>query len=161
MTTEKSIQNTRTWRIGRVTAGALGLIFALIYLFEARTLSLGRMNAPGPGIYPVVVGTILAIVSLGVIIDALWSRDAGTTAYPKGADLRRVAVAFGAFVLYVALLNVIGFLVATPILVAFYTWVVGRISWLKAVASGIGITLVVWVIFVFVLGVRLPTSIWG
>nr|WP_282568079.1 tripartite tricarboxylate transporter TctB family protein [Devosia sp. 919] len=137
------------------------MIFALIYLFEARTLPLGRMNAPGPGIYPVVVGSILALVSVAVIAGALWSRVAGTTAFPTGKDLRRVATAFGAFVLYVALLNVAGFIVATPLLVTFYTRIVGKISWFKAAASGIGLTLLIWAIFVFVLGVRLPTSLWG
>jgi len=152
---------TRTWRIGRAAAGALGLIFALLYLFEGRNLALGRLRAPGPGIFPLVVGVIFALVSIGVIADALLAKTAGAASFPKGEDLKRLLVTFAAFFVYVLLINVLGFLIATLLLVIFYTRTVGRISWLQAGASAIGITLVVWAVFVLVLGVKLPLPIWS
>ncbi|WMT89376.1 tripartite tricarboxylate transporter TctB family protein [Pelagibacterium sp. H642] len=160
MATETA-RHTRTWRIGRAAAGALGLIFSLVYLFEGKNLDLGRMGAPGPGIFPLIVGVILALVSVGVIADALLTRRAGSAGFPKGENLKRLAVIFGAFLIYVGVINVVGFLAATVSLVTFYTRMVGHISWLKAVICGIGVTAVVWAAFVLILGVRLPTAMWG
>src|SRR5690606_8687075 len=145
---EAPAQGTRTWRIGRAAAGALGLVFSLLYLFEGRNLDVGRMAAPGPGIFPLVVGVIFALVSVGVILDALLSKSAGSVTFPKGEDRKRLLIVFAAFVVYVALFTVLGFPVATVVLVTLFTRLVGNISWLKAAACGIGVTLLVWGSFV-------------
>lgn len=155
------MEGTRTWRIGRAVAGALGLAFALLYLSEGRELALGRMAAPGPGVFPLIVGIIFALVSISVIADALFSKDAGSLSFPKGEDRRRLVIVFIAFAVYAALFNVVGFPIATVALVVLFTRLVGNISWLKAVACGVGVMLLVWGAFVLLLGVRLPTGMWG
>ena len=139
-------QGTRAWRIGRAMPGALGLLFSGIYLLEGRGLRMGTMDAPGPGIFPLVVGILFALVCLGVIADAMLTREPGTASFPKGQDLKRVVVVFGAFVVYVLLLEVLGFLVATTLFVALYTRVVGKVSWLKSVLSGACVAAAVWAI---------------
>lgn len=151
----------RTWRIGRATAGAVGLVCAIVYLLEGQKLPFGRMNAPGPGVFPLFIGIIFAAVSAWVIADALLSKQAGEASFPKGDGLKRVLTVFGAFALYVVLFNILGFLVASVLLVIVFTRVVGGISWLKAAAWGVVVTGVVWGGFVLLLGVRLPTGIWA
>lgn len=161
MASEATARETRAWRIGRAAAGALGLIFAVVYLVEGRNLALGRMGAPGPGVFPLVVGILFALVSIAVIADALLTRRAGRTAFPEGQNLRRIALVFGIFVAYVSLLTVLGFLIATAVLVTLYTRLASKVSWLWAAASGVGVTFAVWMVFAFFLGVRLPAGIWS
>lgn len=161
LASEVSAQNVRTWRIGRAAAGAVGLACAIIYLLEGQKLAFGRMNAPGPGVFPLLVGIMFAAVSAWVIADALLSKQAGAASFPKGDGLKRLLAVFGAFVAYVVLFNILGFLVASVLLVIVFTRVVGGISWLKAVAWGVVVTGVVWGGFVLLLGVRLPAGVWA
>jgi putative tricarboxylic transport membrane protein len=158
---EATARGSRTWRVGRATAGALGLAFAVFYLLEGRDLPLGRMGAPGPGVFPLGVGVIFALVSVGVIADALLTRRPGTASFPEGRDLTRLVLVAGGFVAYVLLLNVFGFVIATFVLVAAFTRLVGNVSVLTAGASGVGVTLAVWAVFTLFLGVRLPSPMWG
>ncbi len=160
LASESPARGTRSWRIGRATAGALGLVFALVYLNEGRQLDIGRMAAPGPGVFPLGVGVLLALVSIGVIADALLTGRPGRTGFPEGEDLRRLALVSGAFIAYVVLLNVVGFLIGSVLLVITFTRLVGQVSWITAAASGIGVTLSVWAVFTLVLGVRLPAPVW-
>lgn len=160
LASDSAARSARTWRIGRAAAGALGLIFGILYLLEGQNLALGRMRAPGPGVFPLVVGVIFVLVCIGVIADALWSKQPGSVDFPKGQDLNRLVIIFGSFVVYVAVLNVFGFLLATVLLVTVFTRLVGDIPWLKATACGVGVTLLVWSAFVVLLGVQLPAGIW-
>lgn len=149
------------WRNGRAAAGALGLLIAGAYLTEGWSLRSGSLDAPGPGIFPLVVGLLFALVSLGVIVDALLAKEPGAATFPRGPDLRRLLVVSAAFVTYVLLLNVLGFPFATAFFVAFYCRVVGSVSWLWSLVAGVGVAAVVWLVFDFLLEVHLPEAIWN
>jgi len=151
----------RTWRIGRIAAGTIGLGFAILYLIEGSSLPFGRMRAPGPGVFPMFVGGLFAIICVAVIVDALLTREPGQTTYPEGPHLRRLLLVSGSFVVYVSLLKVIGFPVATVAFVICFARLVGNVSWVSAAIGGVGLTAAVWSIFTLVLGVRLPVGIWS
>jgi len=152
-------EGTRLWRTGRAVTGALGLIFSILYLVEGRNLELGRLGAPGPGIFPLIVGVIFALVSAGVIADALLSKTPEKVTFPKGDDRKRLVIVYVSFAIYAALFKVVGFLFATVALVTIFTRIVGNVSWPKALICGLGLTCLMWVLFVLLLGVRLPTGI--
>jgi putative tricarboxylic transport membrane protein len=154
-------ESVRTWRNGRAAAGALGLLFSAVYLLEGRDLRMGTMDAPGPGVFPLIVGILFALVSIGVIAEALLTREPGTAAFPKGPDRKRLIVVFAAFVAYILLLQVLGFLVATVLFVAFYCRIAGEVPWKWSLVSGAGVAAAVWLVFAFLLEVRLPEAIWS
>ena len=158
-----SAQSGRTgaWRNGRAAAGALGLLLAGGYLIEGWSLKWGSLSAPGPGIFPLVVGVLFALVSLGVIVEALIAKEPGAATFPTGPDLRRLLIISAAFVAYVLLLNVLGFPLATALFVAFYCRVVGLVSWLWSLVAGVGVAGGVWLVFGFLLEVNLPEAIWS
>lgn len=151
----------RTWRIGRIVAGVFGLVFSVLYLIEGNGLTFGEMRAPGPGVFPMFVGVLFALVSLGAIVEALVTKSPGETSFPAGPDLRRLLLVSGCFVLYVVLLLVAGFVPSTILFMACFARLVGNVSWVRAVLGGIGVALAVWGIFTLVLGVRLPAGIWS
>ena len=122
---------------------------------------MGTMDAPGPGIFPLVVGVLFALVSLWTVADALLTKETGTAKFPTGPDLRRLIVVFAAFLAYVLLLGILGFPLATALFAAFYCRVVGRVSWLWSLIAGVSLAAVVWLVFGFLLEVRLPEAIWS
>ncbi len=156
-----TVQERSTWRSGRTIAGVLGLVFSGLYLFEGQKLPMGAMDAPGPGIFPLAVGVLSLLVSLGVIADARLTKDPGSATFPKGPDARRLGLIFAAFVLYVASLSLLGLPVATTLFVAFYVRTVGKISWIWSGISGVGVALAIWAVFELLLAVRLPTPVWS
>jgi len=151
----------RTWRIGRIAVGVAGLVFSVLYLVEGNSLSFGQMRAPGPGVFPMFVGVLFALVSLAAVVEAVFTRSPGETRYPAGPDLRRLLLVSGCFVLYVSVLLILGFLISTILFVTCFSRLVGRVSWLRATIGGVGISLAVWSVFTLVLGVRLPAGIWS
>lgn len=159
--TETGSDAIRTWRIGRMAAGALGLVFVVLYLFEGSSLPFGQMRAPGAGVFPIFVGTMFGFVCIGVMLEAAFTREPGTTSYPVGPDLQRLLLVSLCFVLYVALMVVIGFPIATVAFVACFARLVGKVSWLRATLSGMVLSASVWSIFTLVLGVRLPAGFWS
>lgn len=138
-----------------------GLVFSVLYLIEGNSLAFGEMRAPGPGVFPMFVGVLFGLVSLGAIVEAVFTRSPGETVYPAGPDLKKLLLVSGCFVAYAALLLVAGFLVATILLVACFARLVGSVSWLRAFMGGAGVALTVWGVFTLVLGVRLPAGIWS
>ena len=118
---------------------------------------MGEMDAPGPGIFPLAVGVLSFLVSLGVIVDARLTKDPGSATFPTGPDARRLGLIFAAFVLYVASLSLVGLPIATTLFVAFYVRTVGKISWIWSGISGVGVAVAIWAVFELLLAVRLPT----
>jgi uncharacterized membrane protein len=75
-----------------------------------------------------------------------------------GAELLRAAGVWLGFLIGVALMPLIGFVPATVVLIAYLVFGVERIKGIKAVLVIIAVPLVAYALFVFVLGVELPTS---
>jgi hypothetical protein len=76
---------------------------------------------------------------------------------PPGSAVRALAI-WSAAVVYVLLLPVVGYLLATPIFLGIVLWLLAIRSRLL-VAVPLGFTLIVFVIFSLFLNVRLPTGI--
>ncbi|MBM9593161.1 tripartite tricarboxylate transporter TctB family protein [Roseitranquillus sediminis] len=152
---------TTEWRTGRTVAGVLGLAFSGVYLLEGRTLDFGTMDAPGPGIFPLAVGILMAVVSLGVIAEARTTREPGKLHLPAGYDATRLLSVFTALVVFVLALSVLGLPIAAFLFVAFYVRLVGRVTWAASVLSGAGVAIGVYVVFEVLLGVRLPDPVWA
>lgn len=160
-TADDATATVRVWRTGRVAAGICGLLFSAVYLVRRGELPLGSLDAPGPGLYPLVVGIAFALTSFAVVIEALQTRQAGTASFPRGADRSRLILVALTFVAYIALLPIFGFLATTAIFVAFFVHVTGKPAWLRTVLTAAAVTAAAYLIFEGVLDVSLPEPIWG
>ncbi len=129
-----------------VVAAAIGILTA----FAARDRGLGSLTAPGPGLWPLVVGLVLAISGAAVALRP------GDDAEPIGRDAWIVAVACLSLALYTLVIEIVGFEVPTLLLLAFWLRGLGRESWRTTVLVSVGATVVVWVVFILALDVALP-----
>ena len=141
---------------------AATLIFfaALLYLRESlnfRGVAVG--DVLGPAAYPALIGTLVALLAV-----MQWVRSRPTPAATQDAfwhQHRRAAV-LGAYLLaYVLLLEPVGVLVSTfTFLLLSHIWL-GERRWLRAAATGLAITIALWLLFDRLLHANLPAGILG
>ncbi len=121
----------------------------------------GSVSAPGPGLLPLGCGLLLA--ALGLALSLYHGRtDLRQSEAPREKSLswHRMALALGYLVAYALLVDVLGFLVVTAL------WVgancrLGKISWGKTVIISVIATLSSYLVFDYLLKVRLSRGIWG
>ena len=76
------------------------LVLSFLYLWGALGYPRGTMDQPGPGLYPLFVGTLLVIASIGSILTDLLKPAQGELDIPKGKNLGRMLIVAGAAPLY-------------------------------------------------------------
>ncbi|GAA3730713.1 hypothetical protein GCM10022225_10690 [Plantactinospora mayteni] len=139
-------------RLGQLVAGVVPVALGLVALGYSVSLSLGTPAEAGPGLWP-------ALASLLLLGAGLWSlvfeRDAGAVErFSRGG----IGIALGvvSLVVFVLLINRIGFEMSTLLVMAFWLKVLGRESWLVTAAVSIATTAVLYLLFITLLDVSLP-----
>ena len=133
-------------RVAGLAAVAVGIAAAL----GARDLGVGSLTDPGPGLWPLVVIAVLVISGAVVAVRP------GEGTEPIGREAWVVVVACLSLVVYTAVISNVGFELPTVLLLAFWLRVFGAESWRTTVAVSVGVTLVVYLVFILALGVALP-----
>ena len=157
-------------RLGRDgIAGLIGLAISLLLLPQAFGLPKLPIVPVGPGFYPAIVLTFMALTSAALLVqDVLSRRRAG----PAGSETapqthRAYGLVAGAFVVvaaYIALLPLLGFRIATVLFVAAFQLVLDRPStlrqWSILAAIAVGTSAVTYAVFNHYLLVLLPRGAW-
>lgn len=136
--------------------GVVGLLLAIGFAMAALTIEESFLSdAVGPKAFPLIIATILGLSSLVI---ALKPDDA-----PDWPSLGRLAEILGAavvMVLYAELLPVLGFIIATCFAAGYLTWRLGS-GLVATVATGVGTSLGIYVVFHLVLGLSLARGPFG
>ena len=140
----------------RVSGVAL-FLFALGAGWEARKLPFGSATAPDSGFFPLSLAVMLAVLS-AVIVFASWLPGTSLTAPPSWQGAGRVLLAVAALVAYVTLLNPLGYLLASALIMLFYLRGLERVSWGASLAITLVSVLASFLLFRR-LGVPLPAGI--
>ena len=137
------------------------LLLSLLYLWGALDYPRGTMAQPGPGLYPIFVGTLLVIASIGSIVTDLLKPAQGELEIPKGKDLGRVLTVLGGAVAYVLLLPYAGHLLSSMLTIFVVLHAMGLSSWPMKIGFTIVIALGSYYLFDMLLMVPLPRGFWG
>ncbi len=118
----------------------------------------------GARAFPLIFGIGLMVLSLLLILKSYQSSEGSEEDKVESINLFKLKIAFSVFALVVAygfLLFKIGFLLATPLVVAVTMWIILHIRNVKTIAAmAIGITIGCWLIFGKLLGAYLPPGTW-
>ena len=157
-------------RLGRDgIAGLIGLAVSLLLLPHALGLPKLPIVPVGPGFYPTIVLVFMALTSALLLLQDVRaqrqpvaaSADA-TPAVPRAYGL--VAAAFAAVAVYIALLPLIGFRLATVLFVAAFQVILELprtlLEWLQMAAIAVGTSAVTYTVFNNYLLVLLPRGTW-
>ena len=111
-------------------------------------------GVPGPGLWPIVVSALmLAMAALLTIKSIRMPAEQNTEVPMWNEGTKRVYITMGILVAYVAVLQFLGFIIATTIMEAiFLQWFAKKKPWITAVLALV-ITLVIYVVFQYVLNV--------
>jgi putative tricarboxylic transport membrane protein len=130
------------------------LLFGVWAMLQARDLSLGELSAPGPGLWPFICASLLALTALVlVVIDdpadyEPWTR--GTA----GIGLGLVSLA-----VFIVLFEEIGFLIPAVLMLLLWLRLFAREPWKWAVPLAVIGAVVFHLVFVEALGVPFPDDI--
>ncbi len=137
------------------------LILSVLYLIGALGYPMGTWEQPGPGRYPLFVGALLIIASIGSLVTHLLNPVKGELQFPKGRDLGRVVAVTTGAIGYVVLLPYAGHLLASVVTVLVVLQTMGLSSWLFKIGFTIAIALGSYYLFDVILSVPLPRGILG
>ena len=145
-------------RRGDFWSGLALAALATYVLAQARAWPYMTEEGPGPGFFPMWYGGAMLVLSLVLVANTVFSREA-----PRGkvrwGELRRVFACWGAFVACVALMPWAGFVVAFALLTWFIVAVLARRPQPMAIGLAIGMALAFYLLFDVALGLSLPHGV--
>ena len=147
----------------RLPLAAAGLVVALLgawFFTQATQLRAGPgYAAVGPRVFPMMVGGGLVAAGLGVLLGQLRSRRAAVevpeelAVPPDWVTLGTVAALLAA---YVALFEPLGFVLSSAVFLPACAWALGSRSPVRDILAGVGVAVVAYVVFTWLLGLELP-----
>jgi len=125
----------------------------------AYQLGIGKLRSPGPGLMPFIVGGFLFLLSCFLLMVTLFRKAfrEESVEEQRGVNFRKLAIVVASLVLYGLLLERLGFLVVTFLLLFFLFWGMGIRRGSALVASLITV-LATYFVFTY-LGLRFPPGI--
>lgn len=131
----------------------LFVVFGALALREGWTLGIGSLRAPGPGLWPFLLGALLlGLVLLEFIVHARAEDRPAVVGRGETLTVLPAVVALG---LFVSILDLIGFVTAALLLVGGLLFAIHRRGWRESILVSVVAVLASWSIFTW-LGVPLP-----
>jgi hypothetical protein len=142
---------------GDRVSGVVLFVFALAVAWEASRLPFGSIHAPDSGFFPLSLAVALALLS-GLIVFGTWLPETAAAAMPSWQGAGRVMVAAAAMAAYVAVIDWLGYLLATALVMLLLLRGIERLKWRTSVAVTVASVVGSYVLFRR-LGVPLPAGI--
>ena len=111
-------------------------------------------GVPGPGLWPIVISAVMLAMAVLLVIKSVKMPAEKNTAVPMWNEgTKRVYITMGILFAYVAVLEFLGFIIATTIMEAiFIQWFAKKKPWVTVIIALV-VTLVIYVVFQYVLNV--------
>ena len=116
-------------------------------------------DGPGPGFFPLWYGGAMIVLSLLLVAGTVLGNPVAGKA-PSWPDLRRAMTCWAAFAACIALMKLVGFLVAFAALSWFIVAVMARQPQKVALPVAIAGPVLFYLLFDLALDVQLPTGLW-
>ena len=126
--------------------------FAVIY---GQRYEMGQLQQMGPGYFPVVLGSILAVLGVFIAVPALFRT--GTTIEVQWKSLFWVSASL---ILFAGLLNIVGVIFATMICVLTSS-MASTLPWRTKLILAASVALLTYLIFSLGLGMQFPLWPWS
>jgi putative tricarboxylic transport membrane protein len=135
------------------------LVLGLAVCVEAWRLNVGDFTRPGPGFLPFWAGALLALLSLIALTQTVREKPEEEPSVWAGVNIAKLGLVMLALLLYVVLLNILGFLLCTFLLFLFLFRVVEPYPWYTVLLASTLSLASVYLLFVRLLDVRLPAGV--
>lgn len=143
-------------------SGVLMLAIAAVMIAWSLTLPIGTVNSPGPGLFPLILAVLLAVLSIGLMIEQFLggfsTRLITDTIREEGVQ---VAVFCALYFAYALTFEWAGFILSTGVFLALVYVLVLRKSIASAIACAVLVTVPIYWLFDRLLSVSLPAGLFG
>lgn len=139
------------------------LLFAVYICVESLRLPLGSFRDPGPGFLPLLVGILLAALTIVSFSQARPSKapESHKPWYPRKRWKNLIWI-LGALLAYAGILDALGFLISTFLLLVFlFRSSLEPRSWPWAIGGSLIASISCYVVFELWLRTQLPKGFWG
>ncbi len=135
-----------------VEAGLFFTLFGAVTAALSLQYRMGTVASMGPGMFPFLLGVILAILGAVILIKGLLG--GGEEARPL--PLRATILITLSILAFAFLLLTAGLLVALPAQVAIALWASEHFSWKRMIGLSLGLLAFCYGVFVYFLGMSVP-----
>ncbi len=145
-------------------SGIFLCIIAALICWGSTLLPYGSIHNPGPGFFPLWLGIILAGMSIGLTLQTTWQKEGAKILRDILAEKIRwgkVFLVILSLILYGALMDTIGFVLITFLLMAFLLRSIEPQPWKIAIGWALAGSLGSYLIFEVWMKLRLPKGFLG
>lgn len=129
------------------------LIFSCIFTAEAHEYLFGTFKSPQSGFLPTIAGWVAITLATFLLVGQLLQKHIISTGE---INWRKCIYAMGGLFLYIMLLNITGYIIATFVALLFWIKVAETEGWAKPYFISSGTALILYAVFVKFLGVNFP-----
>lgn len=145
-------------------SGLVLIVIAGFISWGAISLPYGNIHNPGPGFFPLWLGIILGAMALGLILKSARQREGSKTLQDilvEKVRWEKVLLVLIALVLYAALMNILGFLIVTVLLMFFLLYFIEPHPWKTVVGWTLVGAVGSYMVFEVWMKLRLPKGFLG
>jgi putative tricarboxylic transport membrane protein len=140
-------------------SGLVIFLLSFAIFWQGKGLSIGSLHAPGPGFFPALIAAVLVILSLFLMIGG-GKRESEEESASTSAIMRMLLL-FAALLAYFLLLEYLGFVTVSFLLMLFLFLWVGRQRWYVAFLSAVVCIGLAYLLFEILLKSSLPRGVFG
>ena len=146
-----------TMRRGETAAAVALLLFACAILWGSVLMPSGTVGAPGPGFFPRALGSLLALVSVGLLVRSLRLDPAVDEVVALGH--RHIALTLVALVGLGLMLEYAGYVLSATLFMLVLLRAFSTLGWTRSMLAAGATALVSYFLFVHLLSVMLPAGL--
>ena len=144
-------------RTAYLSTGAFGLLLSAGYLAMARQLPMGELDAPGAGLFPVLVGAMMCFGSIATIWEGWKTSRAESIDMPAGQDRARLFKLIVLLALYFATIPWLGYSLSSWAFALLLMRLLSSLSWTRCAIYAAIMTGVIYLCFIYLLKVPMPS----
>ena len=137
------------------------LVLSTAVCVESWSLKVGGLHNPGPGFLPFYTAILLGLLALISLLQTLKGAKGSASEIWGGIQFGKLSILLGALFLYVLLLDRLGFLLGTFLLLLVLFRIVEPYGWKTVLFSSLLTTVGTYLFFVILLESRLPRGFLG
>jgi uncharacterized BrkB/YihY/UPF0761 family membrane protein len=144
-----------------VITGVVLLALAAFCIIYSLGMPLFDKYSPGPGLFPLLLGVIMALLSSSLIWEGIRAKTDKAHKFTNKKGMTQAAVLILGLGVFAFLIPLLGYLIATFLLVVFVMKLVIHNSWKTALLTALTVSAMLFLIFSVALKVNLPESPFG
>lgn len=151
----------RGFKIANAVAACTVMALAVAIILGAQQYAFIVQGQPGPGMYPVVVGSVMLVLSAAWLVGTVTNRypvSAETEPPPDRRALVRTALSLILVGASAFMMQPVGYPLTVAIVVALFVFIAGG-RWLAALLAGVGFAAGSFLLVTTLLSVQLPTGV--